>query len=368
MKYGHLERFRVELAVQSPLYIGSGVKLSPMEYIMENNTLYVPSMPDMIEAFANDWRRGLVEDFQDFALNPRRGGKLGDFIRKWSISMKPLPPWIRYTVSAPGYDRANTLLTFIRNPEGQAYIPGSSIKGALRTALIAARLGERDKAGLRSELETNPTARYPSAVEKVLRTLRLSIDKDGNTTGNAVNDLLRAVEISDSAPYPSDSMTVCRRYWLSEKGDAKQGQSPVFMECLRPGSRTAFYLTVDQSLWPAGKEALSTLRDALDEWDELCKRVHDSHFGQYLEAVRTGEGTPIVLGGGTGFHRKSLVYRISGNQNENVALAHRVLERQFTRRNGSTYKPRGAKTAPYRFKAARFDGLLYPMGVCSIRL
>lgn len=364
MKYGHLERVKVSLTVKSPLYIGSGKKLSAMEYILEGGIVYVPSIPEMLDAFANAWQRGLSDDFVRFVMAPGREKKLSAFLKNHNIAVRQAS-WVQYALRVqPDINNMNTLLTFMRNPVGQAYIPGSSIKGALRTALIAARIDDRSKRALVDELNKKPGDRKASAVEKTLRVLPCDVDKKDN----AVNDLLKALEISDSAPFPSETLTVCRRHWLSVNGDDRSGRSPVFMECLRPGAETAFYLTIDHSLWPAGEDALLVIREALVEWDGLCRRAVDDHFARSLAEIGDMKGAPVVLGGGTGFQRKSLVYKTSDYPEQAAQLAHEVLRRQFTTRKGCTYQPKGAVIAPYMYKAVRFEGECWPMGVCELHM
>lgn len=371
MNYGHLERIPVTLTVKSPLYIGSGEKLSAMEYILDDpGAVLIPSIPDMIDAFSNAWQCGLSEDFLRFIMTPGKSKQLGDFIRQRRIRLDPLPEWVRYSVKTQRDIRGmNTFLTFIKNPDGQAYIPGSSIKGALRTALLAARMDDSDKAALVRELHNNPSARWADYIEQILRVLPLKLDRqDQLDRKNAVNDLLRSIELSDSAPFPADALTVCRRHWLSADGEERQSRSPIFMECLRPNVQTRLHLTVDHSLWPESEDAVTVLLQALTEWDALCRRAHQGYFEQSLVDLGPFDGAPVVLGGGTGFHRKSLVYKTSAYPEQAAQLAHEVLKRQFNRNGNCTYKPRNARTAPYLFKAARFEGEYYPLGVCELRV
>lgn len=363
MKYGHLERVPVVLTVQSPLYIGSGEKLTPMDYILDGGVVYVPSIPDMLDAFANAWQRGLSDDFMNFITLPSREKKLSAFVKQRRIAMKPTPKWVLYTMKAqPDIVNMNTLLTFTRNPDGMAYIPGSSIKGAIRTALISVRMNVWARNRVREEL-TNSQKLHSSAVEELLRVFPCKMSRNGGIDrGNAVNDLLRAIEVSDSAPLPADALTVCQRRWLSPDGDAR-ARTPVFMECLRPGAETRFDLTIDHSLWPQGEDALAAIRTALNDWDALCHRAFDDHFASLVHDINSMKGAPVVLGGGTGFQRKSLVYTTSNYPEEAAQLAHSVLRQQFR-----TYKPPlNAKTAPYKYKAARFAGEDWPMGVCELR-
>ena len=366
MKYGHLERVRIKLMVKSPLYIGSGEKLTAKEFILDNarHIVHVPSMPDMVNAFLNARQRGLSEEFIRFMTDANQK-RLADFLTRRGIPLNPPPAWVRYSIQAqPEFAGMNGLLTFIKNADGEAYIPGSSLKGAVRTALIAARMDGSDKESLWSLLD-NRGDRDKYSVENVLRVLACKPDRQDN----AVNDLLRAVEISDSAPFRPEDMTVCRRHWLPSDGEERASRSPVFMECVRPDAQTSFYLTIDHSLWPAGEDALETIKKALCDWESLCYIAGETHFARLLADTSCTEGAPIVLGGGTGFQRKSLIYRTRDYPEQVAPLVHDVLRRQFTRGTRCTYKPpKTAKTAPYMFKAAGYGGKLYPMGVCELSL
>lgn len=365
MKCGHLERVRVELTIKSPLYIGSGEKLKAKELILDGRRqrMLIPSIPGMTDALLNSWQRGLSDDFIRFMMDARQK-RLADFLVDHGIPLDPPPAWVKYAVhTQPDIAGMNTLLAFVKNADGMAYIPGSSIKGALRTALIAARITDADRNDLRRELEQNPKNRRASVVERVLRTLPNSRDRDGRIKNDAVNDLLRALEVSDSVPFPEGALTVCRRHWLSADGEDRPTRSPVFMECVSPGAVTCFYLTIDHSQWPAGEDPLAVIRGALADWDDLCRMAHEQYFEDELADTGVQKGAPITLGGGTGFQRKSLVYRTRNFPEEAAQLAHSTLRVQFQR----TYKPpRSAKTAPYMFKAASFGGRLYPMGRCDM--
>ena len=375
MKYGHLERIQVRLTVKGPLYIGSGEKLTAKEFILDNarHIVHVPSMPDMVNAFLTARQRSLQEDYIRFMTDANQK-RLADFLTRHAIPFNPPPAWVRYSIQAqPEFTAMNGLSTFVKDAEGRAYIPGSSIKGAMRTALIAARMDETAKNALWRELEANHGDRHESFAEQTMRTLDCTPWKINKQTGlpekDAVNDLLRALEISDSSPFRPEDMTVCRRHWLPADGEERVSRSPVFMECARPGAQAMFYLTIDHSLWPAGEDAVKTIAAALCDWESLCYIAGEKHFARLLADTACVEGAPIVLGGGTGFQRKSLVYRTRPYPEQAADLVHDVLRKQFTRRTGCTYKPpENAKTAPYMFKAAGYDGKLYPMGVCELSL
>ena len=360
MNYGHLERFRVTLIVRSPLYIGSGGKLSAKELIVDarRNAVLVPSLPELTAFIAGHRKARMATDFVNFLMDSRQKD-LGGFLRRFFVEPDPSAEWVRYAVSLqPGIQNINTLHTFVRDVDGRAYIPGSSIKGALRTALIAARMSEGDKRSLCDELAENPRSRRASAVENALRVLRCNELRPKD----AVNDLMRAVEVSDAAPFPAEALTVCQRVWLTTDERESWGRSPIYMECLRPDAQTHFYLTIDRSLWPDA-DALRTLFAALSDWDALLRRVYDACFRHALAGLGPMNGAPITLGGGTGFQRKSLVYRAKADPADAVRVATRTLQAQFT-----TYKHPSPQCAPYLYKAARYQYQNYPIGACELRV
>ena len=149
MKYAHLERYKITLTTESPVFIGasSQEKLSKREcvYDRDKGFLYVPDLTRLIEAIE---KQGSLNDFEAFLLQAQsqQGDRvtLRDFLRNINIPIAPDAPWVRYTLeTASGdYSALNTVNCFIKNAQGQPYLPGSSVKGAIRTALLAARSRE----------------------------------------------------------------------------------------------------------------------------------------------------------------------------------------------------------------------------------
>lgn len=362
-KYEHLMRIPVKLTILSPLHIGSGEKIGQKEFILDaqNECVMIPDVPTMIDFFMRNCRKNTLEMYERFVLGGR--GDLSQFFYDQQLRAEPDSPFIRRTDSLePGIGTINTLGLFHCNAEGDAYIPGSSIKGALRTAFIAGKNEEEKakyRAGFKTELETN--SRRNSCVEDALRVLRAN-DKRRQ---DAVNDLFRGVHISDCAPFESeDTMTVCRRHWIGEDGTQKAGLrgSPVYQECVRPGVTTQFYLTLDGTICDPDA-FLRKMTESLIAWNALCVAGYEGNFcGAGFADVETKPGYPMVLGSGTGFQRKSLVYAMF-DQNEAFRLANGVLGKQF----GRTYKPRAdSRSAPYMMKGAYYNRALYRMGMCRV--
>ncbi|MEO0181115.1 MAG: type III-A CRISPR-associated RAMP protein Csm5 [candidate division WOR-3 bacterium] len=127
------EVFNMELEILTPLHIGDGSSLLSMEYIFHQNKLYVVKL---------EWILNNYPDFVDripegiFYL----GERLTDSQRTVETLVinlegeKGAERVMRVLVKdfLPG--RCQEIHTFIKDLNSRPYIPGSSIKGALRTA------------------------------------------------------------------------------------------------------------------------------------------------------------------------------------------------------------------------------------------
>ena len=115
----------------------------------------------------------------------------------------------------------------IKDPYDRPYLPGSSLKGALRTAIAWYAWGA---ARLRPETHRLGRSRQWAGQEYE----RILLGKNPN------HDLLRALQVSDSAPVAPSALMVLNARVLNRGG--KMEGAPVEMEAIRPD--TSFRLTI----------------------------------------------------------------------------------------------------------------------------
>ncbi|MEJ5185546.1 MAG: type III-A CRISPR-associated RAMP protein Csm5 [Candidatus Geothermincolales bacterium] len=135
---GKLKRIDVELQVLSPLHIGSHEQaLTHFGYAVSGNTLFVISQDRLAEYLGE---RGLVDRF--VARVEREGNKfrIGDFLKEVGADDATVKRLSRYSIPADNPKDIRQLKVAIRDPEGITYIPGTAIKGAIRTACLYAFL------------------------------------------------------------------------------------------------------------------------------------------------------------------------------------------------------------------------------------
>lgn len=155
----------VTFALQSPLlHIGSQVpRLSPFEYVATGSRVYLPDAERLAKALL---QRGRLADYVQ-AIYDRDSLSIileQVFGEDWpdaALAGHPLFPshltsarWTQSSIS--------DLRPIIRNGFGQIYVPGSSIKGAIRTAIAYHLLKHGDRYHV-------PQSAQVSSIEKQLR-------------------------------------------------------------------------------------------------------------------------------------------------------------------------------------------------------
>lgn len=134
MKY---KKYKLKLTTLAPVHIGSGEKRNSREFIYENGSYY---FPDMGKLYFQACQKGpaVKRDFENFfkytVPTGRSPERLIDFLRKHRITDRNFGGFkISKMDEKIKNGKLNDIHLFTRDPYGKVYIPGSSIKGALRT-------------------------------------------------------------------------------------------------------------------------------------------------------------------------------------------------------------------------------------------
>jgi len=120
---------RIKLTVLSPIHIGSGEEISPTEYFIDGNKFIRIDMNGLF----NDSRFGGY--FESFISNAKNQRYLGDLVKNRDLLLHY--PLYSFNLS-PGVDNLKNKIAvkaFVKSA-GRVYIPGSSLKGSLLSAII----------------------------------------------------------------------------------------------------------------------------------------------------------------------------------------------------------------------------------------
>ena len=364
---GHLQEYTLTLTTKAPVFVGSGVVYGKMDYIFDAVRKTV-SFIDQTQFFQLLIDRDLIDKYESFILNkrstenkrPTENEHPTDTIQYFlknicKLDAKTINSLIVNRVSAAdALDENHSLQkiqAFIRRADGRAYIPGSSLKGCLRTVLLTNML-------LRDSNKVYPI-NIKKLESKYLHTLQITKKQPG-----MVNSVMRGISISDSEPIDEKNMILASK--IDSFPDGFKNRINVVRQCVAPETKITFRLTLDQNIL-SGANILTELREAIRAFDAFYIREYNSYFAIKKEFEDLFRDDFIVLGGGSGFFAKNLIYPFyAPNHAKAVKTVSQSMQRSFKKHKHEKDIEYGI--SPRTFKITEFDRFAYPIGLCQVTI
>ncbi len=376
----YLKHYNVRIIALSPIHVGDGSKIGKKEFIQMGERRPV-IIPDLNKMFQTLHEEGKEDKYVEFILN-KQSKDLGTWLKEQNISKKKIEEWKQYSMD-PGdafvrnkHGKSATpkdILCFVKDPYGKPYVPGSSLKGMLRNALLCWRLHKNPEKYNRVKekyLEVANTENKRGNVKsKYFRDFLKKETKEVETAvfhilnrvpkkENAINSFMAGLIVSDSHPIGEEQLMLAQKIDLSLKGEERH--LPILREALKPGTKIEFEITIDSRICDV------TMTEILSALDYFAQISYD-YFYQYFVRGSKEKGT-IWLGGGTGFLSKTMLYPIF--EKDAVELTDKVF-RQTLGKNYSDHKHSKdvvMGVAPHVCKCTRYQGKLYEMGMGKIEI
>ena len=188
---------KYELQILTPVHIGSGEALNQIDGCYLNGRWYHIDL-DKVLAHPSTDLNALTSDMADRNFRWQR------HLQQHTTDLSELSA---YSLVCPQSPEAVEIREAIKSVGYRPYIPGSTLKGAIRTALLGEILNADDDIYYKSlnQLETviQSGARGNPRREQPARQIEsLAFGKDPN------RDLLRALQVSDTEPLNSDTLEI----------------------------------------------------------------------------------------------------------------------------------------------------------------
>ena len=258
---------KVRIKTLTPLHIGGKEgALLPMEYVIFNQKCYCLSEERLSRKLLtqNQLDSFLVavqgKDFSVKQFLKQKGYLSEDFLASVSL----------YHSNCNLVFNRETIRPFARNAYSQAFIPGTSIKGVLRTAIMYAILQQLDdstrkrllddfvKDKLR-EYKKDPRGErgYKWFQEKFKQWFAQRLDQEvfqkfilqeQQRRYDPHTDILRALKISDSTSVDRDSLSIEEIKIFSAQSNMSPKSWSIYAECIPEGVELEFELKVDQGI------------------------------------------------------------------------------------------------------------------------
>ena len=133
----YLKQYEVTLQTVGPVFIGNDKEIKKKEYIfLGKNKVGIFDIPKLYQELK---RRGKSQKFEEYLMGNRRED-LTTWLFHERIQIKDVKPFLKYTLdceeTAVENKKQLQIMEMIKDPYGNPYIPGSSLKGMLRTILL----------------------------------------------------------------------------------------------------------------------------------------------------------------------------------------------------------------------------------------
>ena len=268
----------VKVTLLSDLHIGSGTGLQRnLDWLLRNDTVYVANPLQIGETILD---RALKDGKSDESvINAITGLTLNDLADGgWLTAEDFQPPNAIFRYRMRGEPATKEIREQIKSVEGQPYLPGSSLKGAIRTVLAVAAAAEMKPNLAVNQLGRN---RYWAAqpVEQQL------FGRDPN------HDLLRLIQVSDSQPIDAKQLRLRRVHIYPTASNNERGRSrglDLDLETVAKGSEFISTIHMPLELLQKGKGDFEQRRaQELSGWDTAKKWIdrmafHGKQYGSQL--------------------------------------------------------------------------------------
>lgn len=368
MSKDFLQRYKVHLKTIGPVFIGSGQEIGKREWILDrrSRTGYII---DELKLFNYLNKKNLLESYEKYMLKDNRD------LYRWASDNGLFPDnmktVIKYTLDCNDVSNVNTMKsikTFIKDAYGKPYIPGSSVKGALRNVILEKFIATQhnkliEKKIIDSAMGVNfkNSKTYLKGESNQLITHYLHIlERNNEKKGDAVNDIMSGLRISDSKPLEFSDLTLCQKVDVNVAGNERD--MPIFRECIKPGTDIVFDLTIDTMILNI---SIQDIEDAI----VLALDNYNNEFLSKFESEELYQGNVIYIGGGAGYHTKTATSVVLENYDNKVNVTANIINNTIAskiRKEHGHAADKRIGVSPHIVKLTEYDGKLMQFGPCRI--
>lgn len=355
--------YNVKLKTIGPLFVGNGEMLNKSEYVLDRRTgvLYVM---DILKLFNGLKKQNLLYAYENTVMSAMRQVDLFSFFKEYNLLNKYIE-WAKYSYKIDiDKDTRNTQIAVcIKDAYLKPYIPGSSLKGAIRNAILNYDIMlNNDKykecAYMVETEEFKGKKRYLSRVsDRIERVAGFYKSED-------YPHILSGLKIGDSKPLSEKDIILCRKYDVFPDGSKKK--LPLQRECIKPGTIIEFTMEIDKKIFNYSAE------DIYKAITMMYNNIKDTYMYAFKDSSYNLKNL-IYVGGGAGYITKTAVYSLFADKSRAVKNAAKILHNVDSNKPKSNIKignhlndPVKYGIAPHTRKCTVYNNQLYDFGLCSI--
>lgn len=412
MNSKQFETAKMCLKVVTPINISDGIVLGAKDYLYDSRRQKVFFL-NLHQWHMFIYKHMLLEKYESYLANFRDKQSLLEWLQMQGYDIDDVRTVItseaQATVNLMDNEKKKTLNDInrhIQQPDGSLYVPGSSIKGVFRTAILYSLLQKRQDIKskywcyikqqvdiIKTLLEEERKPRelqimHYSVIKKkkdqaakeidkltasleseLLHTLRLKDDKERNISNkNAVCSAMRGLQVSDTYASRNMKTAILQKVdgGFDKFGKASPKKLPIFRECMLPKAELFFDVKIEKAVMST--IGINTVNDLLNATHSFFAAVTDllqqAFEKEYQEAFQGVAAGNMFLGGNTGFLSKTLLAMLAPDKDTAKNTIKVLLDKSF---KNHKHLLRDKIIAPRTLKCTNYNGKLMLMGVAEVR-
>ena len=386
-----IDHAQLSLTIVSPTNIGGPEKLTTKDY-MYNYDAGEVYLLNNYEWFRFLARHNKLAEFEIYMQNEMvrpNGRTMYDWAKNTigasQLTKDVLGPAIGSIMKSSIYNEGrknslNDITPQIRGANGEVYIPGSSIKGVIDSAIIShmLRRDARFRAAVQQKLKEllykyrdfqYDKRRFKREFNSILREVNKLIDCNMQVlfknSEKRVNGILasafRGVSVSDAMPIESIKTEVLKKEDTCIDEDGTHEIS-VHRECILPNQKFSFTVTLDTAMTKEiGITSVDQVLAILQEDFDATHKLLASKFKKVSPSIfKALEPANAYIGSNTGFIQKTIIMAaFTDDEKTGIDIIRAILDMNFEKAKHAT---KDSSMAPRAMKLVKWNGHYYEMG------
>lgn len=386
-----IDHAQLSLTIVSPTNIGGPETLTTKDYMYNYHTGEVYLLNNY-EWFCFLERHNKLAEFEAYMQNEMvrsNGRTMYDWaiqvLGKSQLTREALGPAVRSVMKAAAYNQGlknslNDIIPQIRGVDGRVYIPGSSIKGVIDSAIIShmLRTNSKFRSFVQQQLEDllykysvnkNDKRRAKREISSILRKVNdlitneisVLVDKNSRPFKGILASAFRGISVSDAMSNHIIQTEVLKKEDAGVDEDGTHSIS-VNRECILPNQTLSFMLTLDTAMTKEiGITSIDQVLEILQQDFDATHELLISKFTKVNPSVfKALEPANAFIGGNTGFIQKTVIMAaFTDDINKGVEVIRALLDVNFQK---AGHDRKDKFMAPRAIKLVKWNGHYYEMG------
>lgn len=381
-----IDHAQLVLTVVSPTNIGGPEKLTTKDY-MYNYDAGEVYLLNNYEWFRFLARHNKLSDFETYMQDEMvrsNGRTMYDWAKNAigasQLTKDALGPAISSIMKSSIYNKGrknslNDITPQIRGANGDVYIPGSSIKGVIDSAIISHMLRNNKsfrsnvQRELRRVLDVYKRKNARSLFKDIFKMVNLAILKhihvltnhEGKPFKGILASAFRGISVSDAMPMGAIQTEVLKKEDSCVNEDGTHEIS-VHRECILPNQKFTFTLTLDTAITKEiGITSIDQVLDILQEDFDATHELLASKFKKVSPSIfKALEPANAYIGSNTGFVQKTIIMAaFTDDEKTGIDIIKAILDVNFQK---AEHDRKDTVMAPRAIKLVKWNGNYYEMG------